>query len=501
MPSQKIEVEVRNQAGSDVSRADKETRKQVKKQTEYAKEAEKVREKSALQQAGISFSLGSVLKQSQVFTSTIGSIFQLLGALVDVILAPFLPIVVPAIKTLASFIPKVAKYARESAEIAIPRIKEYLSPVIDALKKIFNMEEGGFSDLLMAIGKIIVDFVTKFLPYIATYITDNMDRYIAAASDFWDYLKNEIPILGTIETNIRNLWTSITEWKQKNLPWLESTENALSGALEYLGNLAAWLTTGGGYDMGVKALGVELENIGEFIEAVGEYIGKTITNLEDNITQYYSWFTKEFPKYMVLVKDLMWAVSGDFQKFFTGFGVDVKAIFEAFGDDLEYVFSGLGNIGSVVAEAITVGLHNYFSFWADNKSVSMKLWENGFDKSKLSLPGIAMDALNTALSNSRTANVTKNVGSGVYGFAPPPGPVGMKDNPRPGYEMSEEMKEFLRMFGRLPLLVGGTEAYQSWDIKDRQRYTEQRNHNMQIDKGVFARSHDIYGEDSHHGWM
>ena len=77
----------------------------------------------------------------------------------------------------------------------------------------------------------------------------------------------------------------------------------------------------------------------------------------------------------------------------------------------------------------------------------------------------------------------------------------MKDNPRPAYEMSAEMREFLRMFGRLPLLVGGTEAYQSWDIKDRQRYTEQRNHNMQIDKGVFARSHDIYGEDSHHGWM
>ena len=116
---------------------------------------------------------------------------------------------------------------------------------------------------------------------------------------------------------------------------------------------------------------------------------------------------------MVLVKDLMWAVSGDFQKFFTGFGVDVKAIFEAFGDDLNYVFSGLSNIGNVVANAITVGLHNFFLPWRDAKTITQELFEGGFDKGKLSLPGVAMDALNTALDNSRTANVIKNVGGGV----------------------------------------------------------------------------------------
>jgi len=54
---------------------------------------------------GISVGISSILKQSQVFTGYIGTIFQLMGALVDVILAPFLPIVIPAIKLLASFIP------------------------------------------------------------------------------------------------------------------------------------------------------------------------------------------------------------------------------------------------------------------------------------------------------------------------------------------------------------------------------------------------------------
>ena len=54
---------------------------------------------------GINVGIASILKQSQVFTGYIGTIFQLMGALVDVILAPFLPVLIPAIKLLASFIP------------------------------------------------------------------------------------------------------------------------------------------------------------------------------------------------------------------------------------------------------------------------------------------------------------------------------------------------------------------------------------------------------------
>ena len=56
---------------------------------------------------GIQVGLSSILKQSQIFTGTIGSIFQIFGALIDVILAPFLPIIVPAIRMLASFIPMI----------------------------------------------------------------------------------------------------------------------------------------------------------------------------------------------------------------------------------------------------------------------------------------------------------------------------------------------------------------------------------------------------------
>ena len=106
--TQRIEHIIKNDSGGDAQRKDRETRKQILKQTEYAKEAEKVRKQSLLKQAGVSISLGGILKQSQVFTSTLGTVFQLLGAFVDVIMAPFLPVIVPAIKAMASLLPVIS---------------------------------------------------------------------------------------------------------------------------------------------------------------------------------------------------------------------------------------------------------------------------------------------------------------------------------------------------------------------------------------------------------
>ena len=61
---------------------------------------------------GMSVGIASILKQSQVFTGYVGTIFQLLGALVDVILAPFLPILIPAIRMIASMIPIIGQYSK-----------------------------------------------------------------------------------------------------------------------------------------------------------------------------------------------------------------------------------------------------------------------------------------------------------------------------------------------------------------------------------------------------
>jgi len=66
-----------------------------------------------LKTMGIQVGLAGILKQSQIFTSTLGSLFQILGAFVDVILAPWMPLFIPMIRKLARQIPVVKKWSED----------------------------------------------------------------------------------------------------------------------------------------------------------------------------------------------------------------------------------------------------------------------------------------------------------------------------------------------------------------------------------------------------
>ncbi len=61
---------------------------------------------------GINFSIGSLLKQSQLFTGVLGTIFQILGAMVDAFLAPLMPYFVKLIRRMVTWIP----WAQEKGE-------------------------------------------------------------------------------------------------------------------------------------------------------------------------------------------------------------------------------------------------------------------------------------------------------------------------------------------------------------------------------------------------
>ena len=104
---------------------------------------------------GIQVGIAALLKQSQIFTGVVGTIFQLIGALVDVILAPFLPIIVPAIRLMASFIPKVAAFSR--------KIYEVVEPWIAKLEGAFEKLPGDFGSAIHGLlaGLILVSFWAK----------------------------------------------------------------------------------------------------------------------------------------------------------------------------------------------------------------------------------------------------------------------------------------------------------------------------------------------------
>jgi len=65
--------------------------------------------KMASKSLGLSLSIGSMLKQSQLFTGFFGALFQVIGAMVDAFLAPMMPTFFKLITWMAKGVPKAAK--------------------------------------------------------------------------------------------------------------------------------------------------------------------------------------------------------------------------------------------------------------------------------------------------------------------------------------------------------------------------------------------------------
>tara|TARA_R100000005_G_C4981239_1_gene190952 strand:- start:195 stop:1166 length:972 start_codon:yes stop_codon:yes gene_type:complete len=135
---------------------------------------------------GINLGVGSLLKQSQVFTAGISSILQIIGALVDVFIAPFfIPLVLPLIKKLSSFIPIVREKAQELAEKWVPYIKE-------KFQKIWDGDGSWFSKIIKSVGAlvgtimemtgintVIDDFKSKF-----NVVKEGLDKAISVLEFF-----------------------------------------------------------------------------------------------------------------------------------------------------------------------------------------------------------------------------------------------------------------------------------------------------------------------------
>ena len=111
-------------ASDKADRASREQKQQTglaRKSLEMSKGAPRMMHK-VMKGAGISMGVSGILKQSQIFTGIVGSLFQILGAFVDVILAPFIPIFVPALRWLAGRLPKVSAWAQAIAEPVTEKI-------------------------------------------------------------------------------------------------------------------------------------------------------------------------------------------------------------------------------------------------------------------------------------------------------------------------------------------------------------------------------------------
>jgi len=146
---------------------------------------------------GLQFGMSSMLKQSQVFTSFIGVIFQLMGALIDVILAPLLPLFFPVIRLIGAAIPYVQKFMENVAGWALAG----LNTVLGWYDKAKNWVTGKIDEWNEAWRSGPKEFGT-FL----------WDKVWGGLTWVWDKLKNDLgPWLWD---QIKGLGDSVWQWLQ-----------------------------------------------------------------------------------------------------------------------------------------------------------------------------------------------------------------------------------------------------------------------------------------------
>ena len=207
---------------------------------------------------GISLSVSTLLRQSQIFTGILGALFQILGGFVDLILAPFMPLFVKVIRKLAEQMPRVREYAQKVYEWldqnVFPHIKTVATWIWDKVSGVFDFfstKGPEASAALSTIKEWLQSTATTAWGFIKQYFewwkTNILPEMIAFAKEAWrvasgvfnymvDWLKKVMPhsvsIVGQvvdilINGIIKPLWQALkpilawyADMVMTNLAWI-----------------------------------------------------------------------------------------------------------------------------------------------------------------------------------------------------------------------------------------------------------------------------------------
>jgi len=116
----------------------------VKDDFEEEAKANQNRKKSLQQLVGIQFTLAAMLKQSSIFTGTLGALFQVIGAFVDILLAAFFPLLSGGLKFIMKFIDPLKAISGGIAEVVTFVIKLFtkVGDIFSAISGFFGLPGG-----------------------------------------------------------------------------------------------------------------------------------------------------------------------------------------------------------------------------------------------------------------------------------------------------------------------------------------------------------------------
>jgi len=168
--------------------------------------------KTALKSLGISVTLSALLRQSQVFTGILNSMFQVIGAVLDVALAPILPFFGKFLKTsfpvLLAIAEKVGNFlSGELSKLEDMGIAGYLSDLFDRIgRMLLTSVMDSFRWLIREFEKLLLKFIGLLFPGFAEKLQEGLDKFKQTISDIFTGvldLLEKVPGIGQIIKNLR----------------------------------------------------------------------------------------------------------------------------------------------------------------------------------------------------------------------------------------------------------------------------------------------------------
>jgi hypothetical protein len=174
--------------------------------------------KNVAKMAGVNLGIASLLRQSQLFTGVVGMIFQIIGAFIDILLIPFMPLITLSMKMVAKILPpmlKVALFLNRIAQYGADLIEKYYEWIFSWAGKLMSE----FWDGLNHLGYLIWDEGIK---------------------KAWDWTKNRAKEwLEYFKTLPASFKKSLTEAKDKIVSFFTAIPGAISGILESVGGFVS----------------------------------------------------------------------------------------------------------------------------------------------------------------------------------------------------------------------------------------------------------------------
>ena len=272
---------------------------------------------------GINFGLAALLKQSQLFTGFIGSLFQIVGGFIDVVLAPFMPFAFKMLGYVAKIIPIVQE--------RLTAFSEWVGGIWEASDGIGDFIQNLAAEGFAVLGNTISDLWSKITNYdwgaLATTIIEKFGEY---SGSFLDGLSEAFPWL---EDEVDGLKKSATKLKENFDAFAKETEDdrkVIGSALKSLG---------GAFKNSVMEDLKSLEQVGHFIMRVGsEAVFQFLADIIGMTADVIGW-AKEFWKGLNHLGRIFESSWNWLKTFFTG----------GFNDAIvQGVKDGVGAIKSVV---------------------------------------------------------------------------------------------------------------------------------------------------------